>query len=204
MLLLDLYCAHHAEVAELADAHDSKSCTRKGVWVRFPPSAHWRKNATANDRRVCLSGADYTIFARPLALWHNRLQMSRASLFTLLLSVAVGLGAGLYIGWVVNPVQYVDTDPTSLHQTYKDDYILMIAAVYSQNGDLTVARTHLASLGFADPGPAVAAAAHRLIAAQKPETDLRPLARLAAAFNASTPEMQPYLLTPTSQSPSTP
>src|SRR5262245_54628144 len=28
-----------AEVAELADAHDSKSCTRKGVWVRFPPSA---------------------------------------------------------------------------------------------------------------------------------------------------------------------
>src|ERR1700675_2207380 len=30
-----------AEVAELADAHDSKSCTRKGVWVRLPPSAPW-------------------------------------------------------------------------------------------------------------------------------------------------------------------
>src|SRR5262249_25517235 len=28
-----------AEVAELADAHDSKSCTREGVWVRLPPSA---------------------------------------------------------------------------------------------------------------------------------------------------------------------
>src|SRR5262245_54904086 len=28
-----------AEVAELADAHDSKSCAREGVWVRFPPSA---------------------------------------------------------------------------------------------------------------------------------------------------------------------
>jgi len=130
--------------------------------------------------------------------------MSRASLITLLLSVAVGLGAGLYIGWVVNPVQYVDTDPTSLHQTYKDDYILMIAVVYSQTSDLAVARTRLASLGFSDFGPAVAAVAHRSIAAQKPETDLRPLARLAAAFNASTPEMQPYLLTPTSQSPSTP
>src|SRR5215212_3449557 len=28
-----------AEVAELADAPDSKSGARKGVWVRFPPSA---------------------------------------------------------------------------------------------------------------------------------------------------------------------
>lgn len=27
-----------AEVAELVDAHDSKSCLRKEVWVRFPPS----------------------------------------------------------------------------------------------------------------------------------------------------------------------
>jgi hypothetical protein len=26
-------------VAELADAHDSKSCSLAGVWVRLPPSA---------------------------------------------------------------------------------------------------------------------------------------------------------------------
>jgi len=119
--------------------------------------------------------------------------MSRASLVTLIFSLALGLGAGLYIGWVVSPVQYVDTDPASLSQTYKDDYILMIAAVYSQNGDLAAARARLAALDFADPGAAVAAAAHRFIAAQKPEADLRRVARLAAAFNATTPEMQPYL-----------
>ena len=57
--------------------------------------------------------------------------MSRASLVTLIFSLALGLGADLYIGWVISPVQYVDTDPASLSQTYKDDYILMIAAVYS-------------------------------------------------------------------------
>src|SRR5882724_9816724 len=31
--------ALRAEVAELADAHDSGSCARKGVGVRVPPSA---------------------------------------------------------------------------------------------------------------------------------------------------------------------
>jgi len=122
--------------------------------------------------------------------------MSRASLITLLLSVALGLGAGLYIGWVVSPVQYVDTDPASLSQAYKDDYVLMIATIYAENGDLAAARARLAALGFADPGPAVAAAARRFVAAQKPEADLRRLARLAAAFNASTPEMLRYLPTP--------
>src|SRR5699024_195295 len=45
------YCRHSASffapakravfagVAELADAHDSKSCAREGVWVRLPPPA---------------------------------------------------------------------------------------------------------------------------------------------------------------------
>jgi hypothetical protein len=33
---------HNADVAELADALDSKSGTRKGVWVRPPPSAPTR------------------------------------------------------------------------------------------------------------------------------------------------------------------
>ena len=88
--------------------------------------------------------------------------MSRASLVTLVVCLALGLGAGLYIGWVVAPVQYVDTAPASLSQTYKDDYVLMIAAIYSENGDL------------------------------------------AAAFNATTPEMQPYLLPPANQTPRTP
>ena len=33
---------HVAEVAELADATDSKSVSRKGVWVRVPPSVFGR------------------------------------------------------------------------------------------------------------------------------------------------------------------
>ena len=39
------YISSHqtADVAELADALDSKSGTRKGVWVRPPPSAPWEQ-----------------------------------------------------------------------------------------------------------------------------------------------------------------
>jgi hypothetical protein len=33
------YIYGKADVAELVDAHDSKSCSRKGVRVRFSPSA---------------------------------------------------------------------------------------------------------------------------------------------------------------------
>jgi hypothetical protein len=40
------------------------------------------------------------------------------------------------------------------------------------------------------------AAARRFVAAQRPEADLRRLARLAAAFSATTPEMLRYLPTP--------
>jgi hypothetical protein len=140
--------------------------------------------------------------------------MSRASLLILLISAALGLAAGLYIGWVVSPVKYVDTAPASLSQAYKDDYVLMIATLYSENGDLAAARARLAALGFADPGTGVAATAHRFIsppkrsgagiATQKPEADLRRLARLAAALNATTPEMQPYLSPPANQTPDAP
>ena len=119
--------------------------------------------------------------------------MSRASLLTFIVSLAAGLGAGLYIGWVVSPVQYVNTDPASLRQSYKDDYVLMIAGAYAQDRDAVSARARLAGLGFADPGPAVAAAAHRFIAAHQPDGDLHRLVGLAEAFNAVTPEMQPYL-----------
>jgi hypothetical protein len=41
-----LYADLYAEVAELADAPDSKSGARKGVWVRFPPSALQTRLAT--------------------------------------------------------------------------------------------------------------------------------------------------------------
>src|SRR6478752_7404344 len=44
-------CLVRAEVAELADAPDSKSGSLRGVWVRFPPSALAGRGACARGRR---------------------------------------------------------------------------------------------------------------------------------------------------------
>ncbi len=119
--------------------------------------------------------------------------MSRASVFILIGCLALGAAAGVYYGWVVSPVQYTDTAPASLRQAYKDDYILMTAAVYAQNSDLAAAETRLAALGVGDPGEAVAAATQRYIQAGQPPADLRRLVYLAIALKKVTPEMQPYL-----------
>src|SRR5438105_12755911 len=97
--------------------------------------------------------------------------MSRTALILLLAGLAVGVGAGLYIGWVAAPVQYVDTAPASLQRGFKDDDILMIATAYAGDGDLQAARAQLSQLGFSDPAAAVSATAQRLAASGLPDAD---------------------------------
>ena len=109
--------------------------------------------------------------------------MSHTTRWILLLSFTVGLGAGIYIGWVLNPVKYVDTAPDSLHQSYKDDYVILIATVYAGEGDLTAARADLVELGLGDNlAAAVTAIAARQRAANGAPDDIRHLDHLAAAL----------------------
>ncbi len=54
--------------------------------------------------------------------------MSRWTKF--LIAVILGAAAGLFYGWVVNPVEYVDIAPESLRVDYKTDYVLMVAESY--------------------------------------------------------------------------
>lgn len=75
--------------------------------------------------------------------------MSRWIRFLLVLSL--GLAAGLYYGWVANPVQLVDTTPGMLRADFKADYVLMVAEIYPVEGDLALAARRLALLGDAPP-----------------------------------------------------
>jgi len=71
--------------------------------------------------------------------------------FLFLLAVAVGLGLGLLYGWVLSPVEFVDTSPDILRVDYKADYALMVAEAYAQEGDTVSALRRLAQLGVENP-----------------------------------------------------
>ena len=72
-----------------------------------------------------------------------------------LIALAVGLAAGLYVGWVLSPVNYVDTTPDSLSADYQADYVLMVAESYQSVQDPAAAARQLAILG--GQGPAFSA-----------------------------------------------
>jgi hypothetical protein len=66
-----------------------------------------------------------------------------------LLAIAIGAAGGLFYGWVLNPVKYVDTTPDTLRIDYKSDYVLMVAEAYNSDNDLALAARRLALLGDA-------------------------------------------------------
>ena len=66
------------------------------------------------------------------------------------LSIFVGIGLGLVYGWMISPVEVVDTAPHTLRVDYKTDYVLMIAEVFTDEQDLDAAVLQLAALGGED------------------------------------------------------
>jgi hypothetical protein len=75
-----------------------------------------------------------------------------------ILVIAFGIAGGMFYGWVVNPVEYVDIAPESLRIDYKTDYVLMTAEAYQVDLDLGVAVRRLAQLGDTPPAETVAIA----------------------------------------------
>jgi hypothetical protein len=73
--------------------------------------------------------------------------MNYSRYITFVISVAAGIGLGLLYGWVISPVQLVETSPATLRVDYKTDYVLMVAEVYSFDDDAEAAVCRLALLG---------------------------------------------------------
>ena len=71
--------------------------------------------------------------------------------FRFILAILVGILLGALYGWLVNPVEYVDTAPDSLREDYKADYVLMVAESFRADGDLSLAQRRLLALGDDPP-----------------------------------------------------
>ncbi len=99
--------------------------------------------------------------------------------------LALGLAVGLLYGWVLSPVQYVDTSPDVLREDFRSDYVLMTAEAYSAEGDLARARMRLAALGSEPPLNYVVAAIDYGLENGYSPSDLQTLNRLAVDLRAS-------------------
>src|SRR4030042_6712594 len=106
--------------------------------------------------------------------------MSRWTKF--LIAVIVGAAAGLFYGWVVNPVEYVDIAPESLRVDYKTDYVLMVAEAYQVQHDLGLAVRRLALLGSSAPTDIVAQALNYALQHEYGSQDLSLLQTLGEAL----------------------
>ncbi|MBK9052891.1 MAG: hypothetical protein IPL78_18840 [Chloroflexi bacterium] len=116
-------------------------------------------------------------------------------LLILLLGLVLGVGVGLVLGWVAWPAQYEDADPTLLAEAYRHDYVVMVAAAYSADGDIQTASQRLRAAWLDSPDPLrdYLAFTVEAILDNGLEQDLRHLVRLATDLGLSSPAMEPYL-----------
>ncbi len=114
----------------------------------------------------------------------------RARWLAFLVTIAVGLGVGLYYGWVVSPVKYVDVAPNTLRADYRADFVLMVAEAYQADHDLNAARRALTLLGRS-PEEAVAQALQFGEAHGYTAQDLYVLRALQTALQARPVESTP-------------
>lgn len=107
--------------------------------------------------------------------------MSQRWLF-FLLAILVGITGGLFYGWVINPVTYIDTTPDTLRVDFKSDYTLMVAEVFQYEGDVSRAAQRLALLGNTPPLELVDEARRFALQVGYSQADLKLLENLSSAL----------------------
>lgn len=120
--------------------------------------------------------------------------MTRRALRSLLPGLIIGAIIGLYLGWVEYPQRRYRSDLSELAQSYRDDYLVMIAAGYGVDGDLPGAIARLSHLGVEDIAVYAQRQTERIISnAARDIRDIRLLVALARAMRRLTPVMEPFL-----------
>ena len=113
-------------------------------------------------------------------------------LISLIIGLAVGALIGLYLGWVQFPVQFVNSSASSLSERAKNDYMVMIAAGYLEDGDLGSAVDRLSLLGVPNIPSYVQQVTETYISNSQNVNDISYLVALSEALGRMTPIMQPY------------
>ncbi len=132
----------------------------------------------------CFAGERCAALPMRVVLWQNTC-MPRWLLP--LLAALVGIAGGLFYGWIINPVDFVDTTPASLRADYRTDYVLMVAESYHAAQDDALARQRLALLGSESPVAIAQAALQAAVQSDYASSDITLLQELTRALQASAP-----------------
>ena len=108
-----------------------------------------------------------------------------------LITIGIGISAGLIYGWLINPVEYINTAPDSLRKDYRTDYVLMAAEAYHSDNSLSLAARRLAMLGDQPPEEIVAQAIAYATQIGYNEADLRLMQDLADKLKTWDPSKEP-------------
>ncbi|MGB9898279.1 hypothetical protein [Thermanaerothrix sp.] len=109
----------------------------------------------------------------------------------LLTGLILGLLVGIFIARVVSPLQYVDTAPATLAESYKTAYRLLIAQAYQANGNLERARQRLYLLDGDQAKDILSRQAQQWLATGNNLNAARALAQLAADLEQPNPSTPP-------------
>jgi hypothetical protein len=115
--------------------------------------------------------------------------MSRWKIF--LLALLLGLVAGLVYGWLVSPVEFVNTTTEILSADFRTDMVLMTAEMYSSSTDLETV-SHALELLFNQPPATISAEALDFaLASGYAQPDIILLQKLSNALDLSRSGVSP-------------
>ncbi len=116
-----------------------------------------------------------------------------------------GLVFGLIVGWRFLPVKYINTEIGNFGPSQAEEYVLMVAAEFSTDGDVDKARERLRELDVPNPEQFVAYVADKYVQEDRGMDDPNTvnLVHLAQALGTGTVSMIAYISTPTPPPPPT-
>lgn len=131
------------------------------------------------------------------------MRIERRNLLRIVLLLGVGLllgaGIGLFLGWVVWPLEFTDADPSAMEEQYQTDYALMIATAYANDGDLAAARSRLRDLDKENPERWILRVTVDYILNNEDEDQILRFVNLTNDLGQYSPIMEPYLQRTTSE-----
>jgi hypothetical protein len=68
-----------------------------------------------------------------------------------LMSILFGIAIGLFYGWTIQPITYMNTQLETLGIDYKTDYVLMVAEAYALEANPAAAQRRLAAIDETSP-----------------------------------------------------